>query len=98
MDFSAFLLAKGLRIGEALAVLWTEVDLDTGALTVTSTLIRVTGQGLLRKTTKSKAGQRALLLPAWCVAMLRRRFEVGVAPVGKAVGRLPKARGPGETC
>ncbi|WP_371262036.1 tyrosine-type recombinase/integrase [Phycicoccus sp. Soil802] len=80
VDFSAFLLATGLRIGEALAVLWTEVDLDTGALTVTSTLIRVTGQGLLRKTTKSKAGQRALLLPTWCVAMLRRRSEVGVAP------------------
>ena len=71
---------QGIRIGEALAVLWSEVDLDTGALTVTSTLIRVTGQGLLRKTTKSKAGQRALLLPTWCVAMLRRRSEVGVAP------------------
>jgi integrase len=44
-DLSAFLLATGLRIGEALAVLWREIDLDLGVLHVTSTLIRVTGQG-----------------------------------------------------
>jgi integrase len=80
VDFSAFLLGTGLRIGEALAVLWHEVDLDAGVLTVSSTLIRVTGQGLLRKDTKSQAGQRQLLLPSWCVLMLRRREEVGVSP------------------
>ena len=57
-DLSAFLLATGLRIGEALAVLWRDVDLDLGVLRVTSTLIRVTGQGLLRKCTKSQAGER----------------------------------------
>ena len=57
-DLSAFLLATGLRIGEALAVLWRDVDLEMGALRVTSTLIRVTGQGLLRKCTKSQAGER----------------------------------------
>jgi integrase len=80
VDFSAFLLGTGLRIGEALAVVWREVDLDAGVLTVTSTLLRVTGQGLIRKQTKSKAGQRVLLLPSWCVAMLRRRTLVGVGP------------------
>ena len=31
-DLSAFLLATGLRIGEALALLWREVDLGTGEL------------------------------------------------------------------
>lgn len=80
VDFSAFLLATGLRIGEALAVLWEEVDLDAGLLTVSSTLIRVTGKGLLRKRTKSKAGQRVLMLPRWCTVMLRQRTEIGVAP------------------
>jgi integrase len=53
-DLSAFLLATGLRIGEALAVLWRDVDLDLGVLRVTSTLTRVTRQGLLRKCTKSQ--------------------------------------------
>lgn len=45
-----------------------------------ATLVRVKGQGLLRKGTKSTAGQRSLLLPSWAVAMLKQRATVGVAP------------------
>ena len=77
-DLSAFLLATGLRIGEALAVLWRDVDLDLGVLRVTSTLIRVTGQGLVRKRTKSQAGERVLHLPEWCVILLDKRRAAGV--------------------
>lgn len=79
-DLCAFILATELRLGEVVAVLWSEVDLEEGAVDVTSTLIRVTGQGLIRKTTKSTAGQRRLPLPQWCVAMLRRRAESGAGP------------------
>jgi integrase len=79
-DLSAFLLATGLRIGEALAVVWREVDLGGGYIQVTSTLLRVTGQGLIRKRTKSKAGERLLQLPTWCVELLRSREAVGVGP------------------
>jgi integrase len=78
-DLSAFLLATGLRIGEALAVLWRDVDLDLGVLRVTSTLIRVTGEGLVRKPTKSQAGERVLQLPEWCVILLDKRRAVGVS-------------------
>jgi integrase len=77
-DLSAFLLATGLRIGEALAVLWRDVDLDLGVLRVTSTLIRVTGERLVRKPTKSQAGERVLQLPEWCVILLDKRRAVGV--------------------
>lgn len=77
-DLSAFLLATGLRIGEALAVVWREVDLESGELMITSTLLRVTGKGLIRKHTKSEAGERVLVLPTWCVAILRKRQAVGV--------------------
>ncbi|GAA1242738.1 site-specific recombinase XerD [Oryzihumus leptocrescens] len=77
VDFSLFLLATGLRIGEALAVLWEEVDLETGSINVTSTMIRVTGEGLIRKGTKSVSGQRRLLLPTWAVEMLRQRWLRG---------------------
>ena len=79
-DLSAFLLATGLRIGEALAVVWREVDLDSGELGITSTLLRITGKGLIRKPTKSAAGERVLVLPNWCVAILRTRAAVGVGP------------------
>lgn len=44
---------------------------------ITSTIIRVKGEGLLRKGTKSAAGQRTLALPMSAVAMLRRRFMTG---------------------
>src|SRR5690242_12097148 len=79
-DLCAFMLATGLRIGEVLAVVWSEVNLLHGTVEVTSTLLRVTGRGLIRKPTKTEAGQRVLVLPTWCVAMLRRRAALGVGP------------------
>ena len=45
-------------VGSVVARTLRDVDLDLGVLRVTSTLIRVTGQGLLRKCTKSQAGER----------------------------------------
>jgi transcriptional regulator with XRE-family HTH domain len=38
----------------------------------------VKGEGLIRKVTKSRAGERDLLLPKWAMASLRARFAVGV--------------------
>lgn len=76
-DLVFFMLATGVRIGEALAVVWSEVDFDAGTVQITSTLIRVKGEGLLRKATKSRAGERTLPLPLSAVAVLRRRFMSG---------------------
>jgi integrase len=73
-----FMLATGLRIGECLGVLWFEVDLQGGRVDVSSTVIRWTGHGLVRKTTKSKAGERSLLIPSWMVTELQSRFSRGV--------------------
>ena len=73
-DLSLFMLATGVRIGEALAVVWDQVDLDRGEVAITHTIIRVKGQGLLRKPTKSTAGERVLGLPLTVVSMLRSRF------------------------
>lgn len=76
-DFVFFMLATGVRIGEALAVVWSEVDFTAGTVEITSTIIRVRGEGLLRKDTKSAAGKRTLALPMSAVAVLRRRFMSG---------------------
>lgn len=76
-DFVFFMLATGVRIGEALAVVWSEVDFTAGTVEITSTIIRVKGKGLLRKDTKSAAGKRTLALPMSAVAVLRRRFMTG---------------------
>ena len=88
LDLSAFLLATGLRIGEALAVTWSEVDFDTATSAVSSTLIRVTGRGLIRKGTKSEAGQRRLRLPVWCVTMLQRRAQTLYDPERPVFGTI----------
>jgi integrase len=87
-DLCAFMLATGLRIGEVLAVVWSEVNLLHGTVEVTSTLLRVTGRGLIRKPTKTEAGRRLLVLPTWCVAMLRRRAALGVGPEEPVFGTI----------
>ncbi|WP_344422186.1 site-specific integrase [Pseudonocardia ailaonensis] len=72
-DLCEWMLGTGVRIGEALAVSWDEVDLAGGLVEIEHTIVRITGVGLLRKGTKSTAGERTLRLPAFAVAMLRRR-------------------------
>jgi integrase len=72
-DLVSMLMASGLRIGECLALTWGDVDLDRETVTVKSTLVRLNGRGLTIKPTKTGAGVRTLVLPAWGVEMLRFR-------------------------
>ena len=76
-DLVFFMLCTGCRIGEALATVWSDVDLDAGTVQITSTLVRIRGEGLLRKGTKTTNAERTLPLPPSAVAMLRRRFMSG---------------------
>ena len=79
------MLATGVRIGEALAVGWDEVDLHEGSVSVEWILTRVTGVGLVRvPRTKGATNERRLPLPPFGVAMLRRRHAArapGVLPI-----------------
>src|SRR5674476_1126084 len=80
-EFVSFMLASGLRIGEASAVTWAAVDLDAERVEVRGTVVRLKGQGLvLMPTTKTSAGMRMLALPSWCVQMLRAREARRSAP------------------
>ncbi len=73
-DLSRFMMATGIRVGEALATYWEDVDFMTGTVDITHTVVRVKGQGLLRKPRpKSESSKRALPLPSWAVALLERR-------------------------
>lgn len=82
-DLVFFMLATGARIGEALAVVWSQVDFEAGTVQITSTLIRVKGEGVLRNRTKSRAVERTLPLPVSAVALLRRRFISGVGSTSR---------------
>ena len=76
-DLTTFMLGTGVRIGEALAVLW-HIDLEPGIVHITHTIGRLKGEGLIRKSTKSKAGERLLHPPNWAIAMLRARHAAGI--------------------
>jgi integrase len=77
-ELARFMLATGLRLGEALGVTWADVDLTTGTISVTRTIVRIKGRGLVANRVKSKASERGLLLPPWCVELLRvRRVRLG---------------------
>ena len=69
------MLATGCRIGECLAIGWTEIDLDQATVDVCWRLVRQTGVGLLRlpSTKSGKSGERLIPLPSWAVTMLKRR-------------------------
>jgi integrase len=77
-DLSLFMMGTGARIGEALAVLGGQVDVDAAEVEITHTIIRVKGRGLIRKRTKSRAGERRLKLPDSIVTMLRARLDAGL--------------------
>jgi integrase len=74
-DLVAFLLGTGLRIGEACALRPLDVDLDAATLTVTGTVIRERGRGLLiQDVPKTTAGRRTIALPPRTVELLQRRL------------------------
>jgi integrase len=91
-DLTRFLLATGCRIGEALALDWSAVDLDAKTVSIDWTIVRLErGGGLVRTPTKTLAGRRTLPLPGWAVDMLAQRPERGrvVFPDSKGGWRDP---------
>jgi integrase len=74
LDLIDFMAATGLRIGEALAMVWDAVDLKAGSVEVRGTVIRIKGEGLfIKPEPKSEAGYRTLVLPPWAAQMLSAR-------------------------
>lgn len=64
-------LALGLRQGEALGLLWRDVDLEHGTLFVRRALQRQKGVGLVLVEPKSRAGRRTIPLPGALLGALR---------------------------
>ena len=72
-DLVSFMIASGARIGEVCALSWADVDLDAGTVAIRGTVLRIKGKGLVISRPKTKAGERMLELPSWCIALLRDR-------------------------
>lgn len=73
VDLVAFMLATGARIGEACALRWAEVDFDRQLVSITGTVVRIPGRGLVISATKTTTSNRVLRLPGWIVELLHTR-------------------------
>ena len=70
-----------MRIGEAIAVSWDDIDIEAEQVKIDHKIIRVTGKGLLRvPRPKSEAGHRTLPLPLFAVRMPKRRSQSRGSP------------------
>lgn len=72
-DLVDVMLATGCRIGEALALRWSEVDLDEHVVYLTGTVVREKGVALFRQDMTKGKKPRGHLVPAFAVTMLARR-------------------------
>lgn len=75
-DVFELMLGTGARIGEILALRWSEIDLDSPAptLTITGTIKSEPGRPTYRKDSpKTDAGVRTLVIPRFALAVLQRR-------------------------
>ena len=63
-------LGTGLRLGEILAVRWSDYDADEGSLQIVRSLAYLTGKGLTFTPTKTHRSDRALRLSAETIAVL----------------------------
>ena len=67
------LAATGLRRSELLALRWEDVDLDGRVLSVTGSVVRLKGQGLVRQDRTKGGDERSVSLPQFAVDALHRR-------------------------
>lgn len=65
-------LATGVRIGELLGLLWSDLDLDQGVLTVRRTAQRTAAGVVLLDHPKTKSSRRTITLPSVAVECLKR--------------------------
>lgn len=70
-DMIEFLAGTGCRVGEACAIVWDDVDLEAGRVTIRANVVRARGVGLIRQEhTKTRAGARTIALPSALVGLL----------------------------
>jgi integrase len=87
------LLGGGLRLSEALAVTWDDLDLRAGTVRITKALVWA-GARAHAGPPKSRSGERQLTLPSWALAALERLPRpVQGGPLFRTAGGNP----PGET-
>lgn len=73
-DIVDLMLGTGARIGEVLALRWSDIDLHTGTVEINATIKTETAKGTYRK---ALAAPRTVELATFAVDVLRRRQQSG---------------------
>lgn len=65
------MMYAGLRRGELIPLLWTDIDLEAGTITVSKSVEAVAGKLTVKSGAKSEAGRRTVYIPQKLVRYLR---------------------------
>ncbi|MGR6027716.1 site-specific integrase [Rhodococcus erythropolis] len=90
----------GCRISELVAIRWEDINFETKRVMITGQIIRVRGEGLIRREyTKSEAGDdRDLALPEFAMTMLRGRSQNSVYVFESLAGTILDLETIGRRC
>ena len=66
------MLATGMRVGEATALTWDDVDLKGGVITINKTIVNVKGSKIIQHHPKTAAGFRSIHLSPNTITYLRK--------------------------
>lgn len=82
-------IASGIRAGELIALYWEDIDLDTGTLHVSNTLVKVNDK-YIRQKPKTRDSERSILLPSHIVELLKRHNKTKQAEKRLKMGAMWK--------
>jgi integrase len=83
-------LFTGARLGEVLALRWSNVDIDRAVISVREALEQTKAHGIRVKTPKSRAGRRDITLPDVLIQALREHRKAQLElRMQLGVGKLP---------
>src|SRR5205823_12509306 len=67
-------VSTGVRLGEALGIKWTDIDLHRRQMRIDKSLQRLSGRGLVLTETKTRRSRRTIVLPVVAAEALRQRL------------------------
>jgi integrase len=72
---AVLILETGLRVGEALALEWGDIDEEKRTLKVTKNTVQVDGKNTVQRTTKTESGKRTIPLNGRAMEAIRHLKE-----------------------
>ncbi len=88
-DLFEFMLFTGCRIGEALALRWTLVDIEAGTVTFAATVVRTKERGLeIQEHGKTDTSNRIISVPIEVLELLQRRDQTSEVVFPSMTGKL----------